>query len=529
MSHELDYLSRRFAAGRLSRREFLGRATALGVSATFANSLLAGAANAQTPRKGGFLKAGVQSGAATDSLDPASFPGTVPIVFGKCWGELLMEMTPDGGIEYRIAEEIGSSKDAKIWTMKIRKGIQFHNGKEVTSQDVVATLERHSDEKSKSAALGLMTGIESLKADGRDVVITLQEPNVDLPYLMTDYHLIIQPNGGKDDPSAGIGAGPYKVTVNEPGVRHGGEKFKDYWQGEKLGHADQVEIVVINDATARIAALQSKQVHIINSLGPKVVDLLKRIPGVTIQNVSGRGYSYFNMFCDTAPFDNNDLRMALKFAINREEMLDKILRGYGSIGNDFPINAAYQLFPEDIEQRAFDPDKAKFHYQKSGHSGPILLRTSEAAFPGAVDAAQLYQQSCAKAGIAIEVKREPSDGYWSDVWLKQPFSTGAWNGRPTQDQIYSTAYLSGAAWNDTHFFNEKCDKLLIEARAEFDQDKRKNLYREMAIIVRDEGGTIAPTFYQYIDATGPGVKGFVKSSMRELGNDYALVQCWLEA
>ncbi|MER8486433.1 ABC transporter substrate-binding protein [Mesorhizobium sp. M1322] len=529
MAQELDYLSRRVSAGRLSRREFLGRATALGVSATFANSLLAGAAVAQAPQKGGILKAGLRGGAATDSLDPASFLGGVPIAFGKCWGELLMEMTPDGGIEYRIAEEIGSSKDAKTWTMKIRKGIQFHNGKEVTSQDVVATLERHSDKESKSGALGIMTGIESLKADGRDVVITLKEPNVDLPYLMTDYHLIIQPNGGKDDPAAGISAGPYKVTVNQPGVRHDGEKFKDYWHGDKLGHADQVEIIVINDGTARIAALQGNQVHIINSVEPKVVDLLKRNPGVTIQNVTGRGFYCFNILCDTAPFDNNDLRMALKLAMDREQMLDKILRGYGSIGNDFPISPSYQLFPEDIEQRAFDPDKAKFHYQKSGHSGPILLRTSEEAFPGAVDAAQLFQQSCAKAGIAVEVKREPSDGYWSDVWLKQPFSTCAWNGRSTQDQIYSTTYLSTAQWNDTHFFNEKFDKLLIEARGELDQDKRKNLYREMATIVRDEGGAITPLFNQYIDATGPGVKGFVKSPMRDVGNASALVQCWLEA
>ncbi|TJW39612.1 MAG: ABC transporter substrate-binding protein, partial [Mesorhizobium sp.] len=521
-------LSRRFASGRLSRREFLGGAAALGVSATLANSLVAASANAQAPRKGGILRAGLQGGAATDSLDPASFPGTVPIAFGKCWGELLMEMTPDGGIEYRIAEEIGSSKDAKTWTMKIRNGIQFHNGKEVTPQDVIATLDRHSNKKSKSGALGLLQGIESLKADGRDVVITLKEPNLDLPYLMTDFHLIIQPNGGNDDPEAGIGAGPYKITVNEPGVRHGSEKFKDYWQGDKLGHADQIEIIVINDATARIAALQGNQVHMIDRVEPKVVDLLKRNPGVTIQNTSGRGYYYFNMFCDTAPFDNNDLRMALKLAMDREEMLDKILRGYGSVGNDFPINASYQLFPEDIEQRAFDPDKAKFHYQKSGHGGPILLRTSDAAFPGAVDAAQLFQQSCAKAGITIEVKREPSDGYWSEVWRKQPFSTGAWNGRSTHDQIYSTAYLSTAAWNDTHFSNERFDKLLIEARAEFDQDKRKNLYRDMAIIVRDEGGTIAPVFNQYIDATGPGLMGFVKNPMRGLSNASALVQCWLE-
>ncbi|MER8486435.1 ABC transporter substrate-binding protein, partial [Mesorhizobium sp. M1322] len=147
MSQELGYLSCPVAAGRLSRREFLGRATALGVSATFANSLLAGAAEAQAPQRGGILKAGLQGGGATDSLDPALPAGAAPITFGRCWGEMLMEVTPNNGIEYRIAEEIGSSKDVKTWTLKIRKGIQFHNGKEVTPRDVVATLERHSNKE----------------------------------------------------------------------------------------------------------------------------------------------------------------------------------------------------------------------------------------------------------------------------------------------------------------------------------------------------------------------------------------------
>ncbi|MDP3856720.1 MAG: ABC transporter substrate-binding protein, partial [Stagnimonas sp.] len=528
MSQELEYLSRCVAAGRLSRRDFLGRASALGVSATFASTLLATAAYAQGPVRGGILRAGLSGGGATDSLDPGSLIGALTIVFGKCWGELLMEVTPDGGLEYRIAESIGSSKDAKTWTMKIRKGIQFHNGKEVTPQDVVATLERHTNKESKSGALGLLRGIESLKVDGRDVVVTLKEPNADLPYLMTDYHLIIQPNGGKDNPTAGISAGPYKVAVNEPGVRYGGEKFKNYWQSGKVGHADQIEIIVINDATARISALQGNQVHMIDRIEPKVVDLLKRVPGVSIQNISGRGLYHFSMFCNTAPFNNPDLRMALKLAMNREEMLDKVLRGYGSVGNDFPINKAYPLFPEDIPQRKFDPEQAKHYYKKSGHSGSILLRTSDAAFPGAVDAAQLFQQSCAKAGIAIEVKREPADGYWSEVWLKQPFAAAYWSGRATQDQMYSTAYQSTAEWNDTRFSNEKFDKLLRAARGELDQDKRKNHYRDMAMIVRDEGGLIAPFFNQFIDATGPGVKGFVKHPARPLGNGYALAQCWLE-
>ncbi len=529
MSNELEFLSRHVAGGKLSRRDFLGRAAALGVSAAFANSLLSDAARAAGPVKGGTLKAGLQGGESSNVLDPALNLSQVNFSFGKCWGELLVELNPDGSLENRIAEEIGSAPDAKTWTMKIRKGIEFHDGKEVTAEDVVATLERHADEKSKSAALGILQGIDSMKADGGEVVITLKDPNADFPYLMADYHLVIQPNGGKDNPNAGISAGPYKVTINEPGVRYGGEKFANYWQGDKLGHADQVEIVVINDPTARTAALQGGQVNMVNRVEPKIVDLIKRVPGVTIQTVSGRGFYPFNMFCDTPPFDSNDLRMALKLAMDREEMLEKILRGYGSVGNDIPVNEAYPLFPTGLEQRKFDPDKAAEFYKKSGHSGSILLRTSDVAFPGAVDAAQLYQQTCAKAGIKIEIKREPGDGYWSEVWNKQPFSLSYWGGRATQDQMYSTAYISSADWNDTRFKRPDFDKMVLTARGELDQDKRKQMYHDVAVVMRDAGGLIVPFFNQYIDATGKGVEGWVSNPAQEMCGGYALAMCWLAA
>jgi peptide/nickel transport system substrate-binding protein len=529
MSNELDFLSRHVVAGRLSRRDFLGRAAALGVTATFANSLLVGAARAQTPVKGGVLKAGLVGGESTNSLDPASFLTQVPFLFGKCWGEYLLGTNPDGTLRYCIAEEYGASDDAKVWTFKIRQGMEFHNGKTVSAEDVVATLERHSNEDSKSGALGIMRGIESLKASGNEVIVTLKEPNADLPYLMTDYHLIIQPNGGKDNPAEGVSAGPYKVVVDEPGVRHGGERFANYWDADTMGFADQVEVIVVNDATARTSALQGGQVHMINRVEPKIVELVKRIAGVKIENTKGPAHYVFVAHCNTAPFDNNDLRMALKLAMDRQEMVDKILLGYGSVGNDFPINSAYPLFSDDIEQRVFDPEKAKFHYQKSGHSGPVLLRTSEAAFPGAVDAAQLYQQSCAKAGIQIEIKREPADGYWTEVWNKQPFCTSYWGGRPTQDSMYSTAYTSDADWNDTRFFNENFDKMVLAARAELDETKRKQMYRDMAVIVRDEGGLILPMFNDLIDAVSDKVGGFVTGKTHELSDGYALAKCWLNA
>jgi len=529
MSDELNYLSRRVALGKLSRRDFLGRASALGVSAAFANTLLTGAVRAAGPVKGGTLKAGLVGGESTNSLDPALFMTQVPFAFGKMWGEMIVELSPEGALEYRIAEEIGSSPDAKTWTLKIRDGVEFHNGKTVTAQDVAATLERHSDEKSKSGALGYMKGIESIKANGKEVVLTLKEANADLPYLLSDYHIIVQPNGGKDGADAGISAGPYKISVNEPGVRHGGERFANYWQPDKMGFADQVEIIVINDATARTAALQGGQVQVINRVEPKIVDLIKRVPGVTIRNHAGPGHYVFIMHCNTAPFDNDDLRMALKLAIDREEMLDKILRGYGSIGNDFPINSSYPLFSNDIEQRTYDPDKAKFHFQKSGHDGPVLLRTSDVAFPGAVDASQLFQQQAAKAGITLEIERVPGDGYWSEVWNKQPFCASYWGGRSTQDQMYSTAYISTADWNDTRFLRPDFDKMVLAARAELDEAKRKQMYRDMAVMVRDEGGLILPFFNQFIDATGPNVEGWVDDPHQEIMNGYVLAKCWLSA
>ena len=318
-----------------------------------------------------------------------------------------------GGIWHRLAESYDASADARVWTFKIRQGVTFSNGKELTAEDVLATMERHSGEESKSGALGIMRGIKSMRAEGSDFIIELDEPNADLPYLLTDYHLLIQPGGGKDDPAAGIGTGPYILKSVEPGVRFVAEKNPNYWD-DSLGHADTIEFIVINDDTARVAALQSGQVHMINRVPPRTARLVDRAPTIDVRETAGPGHYVFIAHCDKDPFANNDVRMALKYGINRQEMVDKILNGYGSIGNDTPINSSYPLFTE-LEQRTYDPDKAKFHMQKSGYDGSILLRTSDNSFQVRRMRA-LFQQSLSAAGINLEIKREPNDGYWSEVW-----------------------------------------------------------------------------------------------------------------
>jgi peptide/nickel transport system substrate-binding protein len=186
MQNELDHLANLAGTGRISRREFLGRTAALGVSAALATTL-AGKAFAQTPVKGGTIKAGLQGGESTNSLDPALNLSQVTYSFGKQWGEYLVRLMPDNSLQNLIAEEIGASSDARTWTIKVRDGIEFHNGKTVSAQDIAATIERHADEKSKSGALGILKNIKGVKASGKEVVVTLGDADADFPYLMADY------------------------------------------------------------------------------------------------------------------------------------------------------------------------------------------------------------------------------------------------------------------------------------------------------------------------------------------------------
>lgn len=511
----------------LARRQFLGAAAAVGITAG-AGSLFGSSVAAQTPQRGGRLVLGLGGGATTDTLDPALASGSAMFVVNQTWGDTLVESHPGTGEPLpNLAEGWEASSDATEWTFRLRQGVRFHDGTEMTVADAVETLRRHADAASQSGALGLLGSFTGIEDRGGDLVITLDAGNADLPLILTDYHLMIQPGGGREAPSAAIGTGPYTLTQFQAGVRAEFAKNMDDWRDDR-GHVDSAEIIMINDDTARIAALSSGRVDLIDSVNPKTVPLLERAPGTQILRTAGKGFYSFLMHCDTAPFDNNDLRLALKLAVDRQGILDTVLGGYGTLGNDIPVNEAYALFPEGIPQREFDPEQARFHYERSGHSGPITLRTSDAAFPGAVDAAVLFQQTAAQAGITLDVVREPADGYWTNVWNVQPFCASYWGGRPTQDSRYSTSYVTGAEWNDTRWTVPAFDEKLLAARAELDQERRAVLYREMAVMLHEEGGLILPVFNDYVNAASPRLKGYVHDIGNDLSNGRVVSRVWLE-
>ena len=195
------------------------------------------------------------------------------------------------------------------------------------------------------------------------------------------------------------------------------------------------------------------------------------------------------------------MRLALKYAVDREELVAKVLNGTGSVGNDHPISPVNQFFNTELPQRVYDPDKAKFHLKKAGMENlEVTLSTSEAIWEGALDAAQLYSERAKAAGITLKVNKMPNDGYWSNVWLKHPWSASYWSGRPTEDWMFTQAYQAGASWNESRLKHPRFNELLVAARAELDKNKARDMYWEMQQIIRDEGGTVIPVFADFLIA-----------------------------
>lgn len=499
---KIEELEIMFRTGVINRREFLYRASALGISAMLMPTFLKGTATASAPNKGGRLRIGCTGGYTTDSLDPGKVSAQYNQVLNLQVRNCLVELDNNNEAIPELAESWEPSADAVTWNFKIRKGVEFHNGKTLGAKDVVYSINHHRDEKSKSAAKGLLDAIKDMKADGnQNVIITLHGGNADFPYVLADYHLTIVPDGTTGaEFEKGMGTGAYMLKKWEPGVSSLTVRNPNYWK-EGRAHFNEVEMLSIVDTNARTSALKSKQIDVMDRPDLKTVHLLKRLKSIQVISTTSGSHSTIPMMANKNPYNNNDVRLALKYALDRKQLVDKILFGYGSIGNDHPIGPGIKFHAKDLPQRAFDPDKAKYHLKKAGMSEHTFkLHSSDGAFAGAVDAAILYQQSAKEGGINIEVVREPSDGYWNSVWMKKPWTMSYWSARPTADMMFTTCYTADANWNETFWKNDRFNKLVVEARAELDNKKRAEMYYEMQQIVRDDGGAVVPMFSDLVIA-----------------------------
>ena len=527
---ELDHLKIQHALGHLSRRDFIGRALALGLTAPLANALFLGAEAlaAETAKKGGTLRLGLGGGSTTDSLDPRSWNDSVMIDVGFGIFNGLVENGADNRPVPELAEKFEPKDGAKTWIFTLRKGVPFHNGKEFDADDAVYSLNLHRGD-TKSGAAGPMKAVTDVKKTGKYTVeVTLTSGNADFPTVLTDYHIMMVPNGFTDWAKP-VGTGAFTVESFDPGVRIALKKPGPYWKPDR-GYLDRVEYNVINDTSARMNALISGQVDAINRADPKTVSRIEKSPTLEIVRAAGGWYPVMAMQDDKSPYQNLDLRQAMKYAVDREQMIKTLFSGYGTLGNDNPIPRSDPYFNSQLTQLKYDPDKAKFHFKKAGISDPkIVVQTSDAAFNGAVDMATLLQATAAKCDIPVEVKKEPADGYFDNVWLKGAFVASYWGGRPAATQMLDIAYQSKAPWNESHWSSPKFDQLLSSAQGETDEAKRKGYIWDMQAMLTEESGTLIPCFRDWLSAQSKKVGGHTPHSGFDMDNGRIAEKAFLKA
>lgn len=524
--YRFKQLEEMLSLGRINRREFLSQVSALGLTAMLSTSILSRPVFAGTPQKGGRLRIGCAGGSTSDTLDPATYIDVVAAMVGS--GLLLnnlVEIDHKGDAIPELAESWEYASGGTQWIFKIRKGVEFHNGKTLDAEDVIFSINHHRGEDSKSNAKVIVDPIKEIKADGKHAVIfTLEAGNADFPFLLSDSSLGIVP-AGTTNFEDGIGTGGYKLISWKPGIECFTKRNPNYWK-EGRAHFDEVEITVINDVQARTNALKTGQVDVMNRCDRKTAHLLDKTPDLQVISTTGPQFYSMPMMTDMPPYNNNDVRLALKYGIDRKHILKMILNGYGSLGNDHPISPSMRFYASNLPQREYDPDKARFHIKKAGfEEHTFKFHVADVVFQGAIDTAILYTEHAAKAGIKITVVREPDDGYWSNVWSKKAWCMCYWRGRPTEDFMFSVAYSEDSAWNDTHWKHERFNKLLRMARSELDEAKRREMYVEMQRIVRDEGGVVIPVFANHVEAATRKLK-FEKVAGNQGLDGYKIGERW---
>ena len=497
-SNHPDRTLRAFAGRKgVTRRDFMERAVASGLTVAAATAMWSESARAEQVR-GGHIVTAAGDGQSADSFIIGHAGNSHQTTLTETFRSKLVDARNDGGLDPMLATEWNASDGGATWTFKLRQGVEFHNGKSLDAQDVIDSMNVHRGPDSPSGGASMMATVADIRSDGDDVIFELSEPAADFPYYLAQYLFQVGPSVDGEVDMSGMGTGAYVMQDYEPGVRGTGERFANYFL-EDQGFFDSFEHLSVKDHAALSSALASDSVQAVWPVEPKTADLLAQNQGVNILSVAGGSTITMPMRADTPPFDNLDFRLAMKYLVDREQMRDVIFSGHASLANDHPVAPFDQFFNPAIPQREFDPDKARHHLEKAGYGGEtIQIHASAAAFSGAVDAGVLYAENAKQAGFNLEVVREPVDGYWADVWGTVPFSYCYWNARPTPDLMLTLAYICDAAWADTYWCDREFTDLVVAARTELDTEKRKLLYADVQLILHERGSTIVPLFQNLV-------------------------------
>jgi peptide/nickel transport system substrate-binding protein len=459
-----------------------------------------------TPKRGGTLNFGGQGGANTDTLDAHNGLTNTDFARLSMLYDGLVRQGDDGQPVLQLAESLTPNKDATKWTIKIRKGVIDHAGKEFGAKDVLFSFNRIVSKKYPGLnALGSINPGASKVVDTHTLLLKFDTPFSILPQALSlHWYLYMVPVGY--DPKKPIGTGPFKVKSFTPGRQSVFVRHDQYWDHPKP-YLDSVVTINVNDETAQVNGLQSGQLDAIDYLTAASIAALQANSNVSlvISDKSG-GWEPFTMRVDKAPFSDVRVRQALRLVIDRPKMLESVFSGHGQIGNDiFGIyDPAFDksLFP----QRHQDVAQAKSLLKQAGHPSLSVQLITTPNAPGMVQAAQVFKTQASAAGINTTIVNQPVTDYFARSYLKVPFSEDYWQYAPYLVDV-SQDSITGAPFSATKFSDRQYDSLFKQAIATIDETKRNQIIQEMMKIDYTRGGNIIPFFFPVIDAVNKKVHG----------------------
>lgn len=508
----------------ISRRQFLKAGAVGGAALLGGDRLFAGHASASselsalprsTPKYGGRLRVGMTGGTETDTLTAASLVNFLDQARLLQLYNSPTEFDLDAKVQMSLAEEITSNVTATEWTMRMRPGVQFHNGKSLTADDVIFTFQRimtPKNPKAGAAQLSLLDYKNLKKLDNLTVLFPFHSPFSPFVQLLADYYYFIVPIGY--DPAHPIGTGPFKYESFSPGVQSVFSRNEHYWKSG-LPYVDEVVIYDVPSETTQLDGLISGEYDAIDALSAASIATLKAHgQGLLISDTGS--YTPITMRVDLPPFDDVRVRQALRYSIDRPEMLKIVFGGYGRVGNDL-----FSIFDPDyddaIPQRVQDLDKARSLLKAAGHTGLTVTLVTGPVAAGVTGCAVVFAEQAKGAGINIKINATTATKILGPTYLKTPFTFDTW------PAIYfltncGEGEVKGAPYNECHFENPQFDSLYSQALSTLDAAKQRDIIHEMQVIYWNEGGYIIPYFTPAIDGYSPKLRGLVPGKELYLSN-----------
>ena len=528
-----------FAAGRLSRRDFIRRATVVGISVPALGSILAACGSSSSSSTsssssssasasgapGAVIKAGIVT--PTAAINPVTVADQGGLDMLAQTGEYLCLSGQGLTLQPVLATSWTPNSTADMWTFKIRQGVKFHNGAPLTAADVVYTYKLQTNPTGSSNALSAFKGVLTpdgvTQVDDFTVAFKLAAPNGNFPYLTSsdNYNMIIIPNNY--DPaqwqSSFIGTGPFNLGSYTPKVGATFTRNESYWGTKAL--PSQTQFTFYADPAASILAMTGGSIDVLGQFAVSGGEALLN-GSYNVIKLKTSAHRELSMRCDQAPFTDSRVRQAIALSLNRPEIITALWKGYADLGNDSPFAPVFPSTNTSVPQRTQNISQAKSLLAAAGHSSGFTTKLITENFLEIPEYAQIVVQAAAAIGVKINLTVESSTQYYGKAtfgnsdWLDATMSLVDYGHRSVPNVFLTAPLETGGTWNAAHFANSSYDKLVAQYIAATDLSTQRTVAGQIQQLLLNETPIIFAYFYNYLTATAMGVTGVYPTAIGHL-------------